>query len=376
MHVPQDVGKIAFANTLRGLAAFVVMLAHYCVVFWQYRDVAANLSNATPLPATIATPNALLALKVLDPISLGIFGVALFFLISGFVIPFSFGRTDWRGFLAGRALRIYPTYWVGLCVSLAVISISGAFYGRPFPYSPTVVAINYLPGLRDVFWVAGIDGIIWTLDVEIKFYIVCALGYRLLAAGNQRFLLVPLILSLPVLIVAPMVGALAKAGSLYHGQLYTLCASIQYIDFMCIGVAFNFLYRGLIGFRPFTLVVGLLFLAMCGICWRAGTVPLELMWTYGLAVAVFATAFCFPAVFKSRRVTDFLASISYPLYVVHGVMGYAVLRWTAGAGWPVWLCVAIAVGVAVFVATAIHFAIESRAHAVGRTVAARFSRCP
>ncbi len=49
-------------------------------------------------------------LVIASPINFGAFGVALFFLISGFVIPLSFqsyGRLD---FLVARFFRIYPTY--------------------------------------------------------------------------------------------------------------------------------------------------------------------------------------------------------------------------------------------------------------------------
>ena len=68
------------------------MVGHYCVTFWLYRDVASGLVNSTPLPAGIPTPAYLQALN-LDPFVFGLFGVGLFFVISGFVIPFSFARS-------------------------------------------------------------------------------------------------------------------------------------------------------------------------------------------------------------------------------------------------------------------------------------------
>lgn len=368
----KDSQKIEFANTLRGAAALSVMLAHYCIVFWEYRDIAGGLTNSTVLSSTIATPPYLLALNVLDPFSFGIFGVALFFLISGFVIPFSFQRTDWRGFLVGRTLRIYPTYWVGLTTSILVILISGSHYGKAFPYAPSVVMTNYFPGLRDVVWVAGIDGIIWTLDIEVKFYLVCALASVLLSAGRPLLFAMPLALSLLAVLAAPSVTWLLKAGNPSYGYVYTLCASIQYLDFMFIGVAFNFLYRRHLSPKLFLAIVAALFIAMAAICWRASTVPFNLMLTYGIALLVFAAAFVFPSVCKSRPLTDFLASISYPLYVVHGVLGYAVLRLTAGAGCPAWLAIFAAVVSAIAVATTIHYAVESPAHSAGRALAARF----
>jgi peptidoglycan/LPS O-acetylase OafA/YrhL len=370
--VPQST-KIEFANTLRGIAALMVMFGHYYLIFWQHRDIATSLPNAMPLPTSVVTPSYIYALNFLDPFSFGIFGVAIFFLISGFVIPFSFAKMDWKGFLIGRAMRIYPTYAAGLTFSLMVIVICGIHYSRPFPYDFHVVFINYFPGLRDVVWVAGIDGIIWTLDIEVKFYIVCALASHLLRESRVSIFIIPLALSIPAFFFAPSVDQALKSGSLFSGQLYTFCASIQYLNFMFIGVAFNFLYRNLIRSELFFVIVVALFISMAAIWWRAKTVPFTLIWTYGIAVLVFALAFTFPKVLKARTVTNFLADISFPLYIIHGVFGYALQRVLAGMNVPAWLCILFTMLAAIAIATVMHHTIESRAHSLGRSMAKRFS---
>lgn len=360
--------RVDFANTLRGIAALMVMFGHYCLIFWQYRDVAAGLANSTPLPESVVTPDYLLAINHFNPFSFGIFGVAIFFLISGFVIPFSFTNTNWRGFLIGRVLRIYPTYTVGLSISIAVMIISGLYYGKDYPYSLAVTLINYFPGARDVIWVPGIDGIIWTLDVEIKFYLVCAAAYPLLKFGKPAVFLIPLLLAIPAILASPYVTPLLNNGK---GQLYTFCASVQYINFMFIGVAFHFLHKGFLRPQVFLTIVAALFLAMTAIMWRAVTVPFTLMWTYGIALLIFSAAFSFPNVLKSRRITDFFADISFPLYVVHGVLGYAILRVIAGVGVPAWLCVVIAAGISIVVATALHYWVEVPSHKAGKKLATK-----
>jgi peptidoglycan/LPS O-acetylase OafA/YrhL len=365
--------KIEFANTLRGIAALMVMFGHYYLIFWQHRDVATSLPNAMPLPASVVTPSYIYALNFLDPFSFGIFGVAIFFLISGFVIPFSFAKTDWKGFLIGRAMRIYPTYAAGLTFSLLVIVTCGIHYGRPFPFESHVVLFNYFPGLRDVVWVAGIDGIIWTLDVEVKFYIVCALASRLFFKNSTAVFIIPILLSIPAYLLAPGVDQALKSGASFSGQLYTFCAFNQYLNFMFIGVAFNFLYRGVIRSELFVVIVVALFISMAAIWWRAKTVPFTLLWTYGLAVLVFALAFTYPKILKSRSITNFLADISFPLYIIHGVFGYALQRVLAGMNVPAWLCILFAMAASIAIATFMHHTIESRAHLLGRSLANRFS---
>ena len=80
--------KSQFADTLRGIAAGLVLLDHTLDL--------AGLSLTAKFPL----------------LSLGQLGVALFFLVSGFVIPISLPKYSVPGFLVARVLRIYPTYAV------------------------------------------------------------------------------------------------------------------------------------------------------------------------------------------------------------------------------------------------------------------------
>jgi len=51
----------------------------------------------------------------------GMFGVQLFFMISGFVILMSAQSADKSGdFAISRVTRLYPAYWVALILSLVV----------------------------------------------------------------------------------------------------------------------------------------------------------------------------------------------------------------------------------------------------------------
>ncbi|MCQ4062259.1 acyltransferase, partial [Klebsiella pneumoniae] len=70
-----------------------------------------NLIFAPPLD--VSMPVYLGWLHRLPQFNWGAFGVALFFLISGFVIPFSFVKATWLSFLVGRFFRIFPLYAVG-----------------------------------------------------------------------------------------------------------------------------------------------------------------------------------------------------------------------------------------------------------------------
>ena len=82
--------KIIWANTLRGVAALSVLIAHYVIVFWLNQGAAASIARRPPLFSNdnLITPY-FVKLVSLVPLNFGAFGVALFFLISGFVISIS-----------------------------------------------------------------------------------------------------------------------------------------------------------------------------------------------------------------------------------------------------------------------------------------------
>jgi peptidoglycan/LPS O-acetylase OafA/YrhL len=86
-------------------------------------------------------------------------GVPVFFVLSGFVIAFSAESKDTRAFLESRFLRLYPGAWV--CATFTCVF---ARLGDPGASG------DYLRAL--VLWPLGprIDGVYWTLAIELAFY--------------------------------------------------------------------------------------------------------------------------------------------------------------------------------------------------------------
>jgi peptidoglycan/LPS O-acetylase OafA/YrhL len=96
----------------------------------------------------------------------GYLGVNLFFIISGFVILWSAQGRAPRAFVISRFARLYPAYWLCMGITLCAIYLSGS----PVPPPKTVMAnITMLAGY---FGVPYIDGVYWTLQVELKFYFI------------------------------------------------------------------------------------------------------------------------------------------------------------------------------------------------------------
>ena len=169
-----------------------VVLFHYLGVFWAWPQIVGGLLSAPP----IDPPRHFVLLSaVFGPgryLSAGHFGVSLFFLISGFVIPFAFRRQSRAGFVVARALRLWPTYAVGLTVTLVWLTLASAAFGHALPHDRAAIAWNYALGLRDVAGAPSIDGIVWTLEIEIRFYLLCLLIAPFLRDGRPAGVLVAL----------------------------------------------------------------------------------------------------------------------------------------------------------------------------------------
>ena len=90
----------------------------------------------------------------------GWIGVPLFFMISGFVILWTAQGKDAYAFAVSRVSRLYPSFWVA--VLLTSVVVWGSF-------SIETVAVN-LTMIPQKLGAPYVDGVYWTLDVEIMFY--------------------------------------------------------------------------------------------------------------------------------------------------------------------------------------------------------------
>lgn len=128
------------------------------------------------------------------PFMVGAIGVDIFFVISGFVMAkVSVGRTAGE-FLADRAWRIFPAYWV----ALAACFLFALLQGTTLSYRDTLSSILLFPN-----WLAlgGLYlGVAWTLLFELFFYVAVATGIRL------RDWRVPLMLFIAAVAFRPFTG--------------------------------------------------------------------------------------------------------------------------------------------------------------------------
>lgn len=112
---------------------------------------------------------------IAETVDWGRFGVILFFLISGFIIPSSLKPgTPLMKFFMGRFFRLYPAYWV----TLILIVVSVPFLAQSDPgYSSRQFFAN-VTMMPKLFGSNEMSGVFWTLFIEILFYGCCTLLFK------------------------------------------------------------------------------------------------------------------------------------------------------------------------------------------------------
>jgi peptidoglycan/LPS O-acetylase OafA/YrhL len=189
---------ISRLDVLRAVAFLMVLAVHFCAVHQWF------LPSKGQFPDYPAWP---VWTYPLVPFTWGMYGVSLFFVISGYCIHLSFARNpaafEWKGFFWRRLLRLYPAYLVSMAICLALQQFRHHIQDWNGWQIPThLLFIHNLFGF-DLFY--GINGVYWSLGVEMQFYVL----YPLLLLGRQKWglsrcLAVSLLLNVLCLAVLPL----------------------------------------------------------------------------------------------------------------------------------------------------------------------------
>jgi peptidoglycan/LPS O-acetylase OafA/YrhL len=296
-------------------------MAHYCGIFFQAHVGITALLQVPPLPhlPEVTGPARLLGEYA---IVAGEFGVGIFFIISGFVIPFSVASESPLGFLKRRIFRIYPVYIAGFGLVMTSIWLLTLFAGSAFGYSREHILAHFGILLRGLTGYSRIDGISWTLEVELVFYLIMAVGgVRLISKGPRPFYIGAAVVAAAGIISNQLMRAgYQSAVGLIGLQFWTSLLLVS-------GLAYHSLYSGKLHYRAFA-GIQLTVSALVILVWFCSDQQVfHWQWIAGflLAMIVFAVSYALRAKIRSTGILNHLANISYPLYVVHALPGYAVM---------------------------------------------------
>jgi peptidoglycan/LPS O-acetylase OafA/YrhL len=298
-------------DALRLLAALVVVLFH----FGTFSAVR---------PAQFAAEGELAFPFLTGWTQFGWIGVPFFFVLSGFVIAFSAAQDGAGRFLIKRAIRILPVLWICSTIALGVVvTVTGDLQ----PYLASWARSMILSPLGP-----HIDGVVWTLVVEMVFYFGTA-GIIALSANRGGYLrwMDPVATALILwtgLFVSGVAGVTVFAPDLaeqtdWFGFTVLL---LPHGAFFGLGMLIcSVTLRGLTRARLGMLGFGT-FVCMAQIAQEAGALvaaaPTVVMWLasmvlMGLSIRYRAVALPAPVQHALAR----MGRISYPLYLGHFTLG-------------------------------------------------------
>lgn len=234
-------------------------------------------------------------------------GMALFFTLSGFLITSTLiYRPNVRDFLIRRFCRILPLAWLFLLIALPLSQANLMQWVAHFFFFA-----NLPP-----FWLVDLTAHLWSLGVEMQFYLCIALIFALL---GQRGLLL-----LPALCLA------VTAGRMLNGQTISIVTYYR-VDEILVGACLALICERRLGTllpqflewaNPYVLM-GLL-LITC----HPHIDPANYFRPY-IAAALVGSTIYQPEThlyrFLKTRSLAYIAQISYALYVIHPLTEYGWL---------------------------------------------------
>jgi len=328
---PSHVKAIHGIDVLRFLAALIVMLFHLGYWIGVPTSTGGRITGGGfVLPWATGT------------LSLGKMGVETFFVISGFVIAYTAQNATMMSFLRSRVLRLVPAVWICGTITLAVAL---AIHDR----TPEILWWAWIRSV--LFFPLGehIDGPYWTLPIECSFYFLVFILIALKAMNwfEQTFVLLAaasLVFCIWIFLVHP------ELSGQFWNPWFQIVLLVHGGEFAVGIFLWAILFKGLSTLRITGLAIGV----------AAGT--LEIMnWmprpedqVWGVALWVISIFVIVASVRSNEAIDSWLSRkgravirqvglVTYPLYLLHELIGSVLMAGMAHVGVPLVACLGLAV---------------------------------
>jgi len=253
-----------------------------------------------------------------EPAKYGYLGVELFFMISGFVILMTASSNSLRIFLISRAVRLYPAFWV-CCTITFLITLA---IGQPRYSASLYQYIINMTLISGFIGVPSVDGVYWSLFIEIKFYLLISVVlYFKKIERIENYLILWLLAS-----------ALTETFNLskFRSILIT-----DYAAYFIAGATFYIIWNKGISKTLLILLLGSLALAL-----HTATIFANLLGTIYLTIfspfivcsiiTLFFITFYLISTNKTETIGTLkwtaIGALTYPLYLLHQMIGFMIFN--------------------------------------------------
>ncbi|MEQ1785559.1 MAG: acyltransferase [Acidimicrobiales bacterium] len=287
----------------------------------------------------------------------GATAVSFFFILSGFVLAWSYRSGDGAGgFYRRRLARIYPAYLVAVGVGLVVADTITGWWPTPSALAAVISLVQAWSTDATVHY--AVSPPLWSLSCEAFFYLLFPLliGPLLRLHTRPRAVLLGLLVVV-TWVVAVLSGSTEETGvGFWVIYIFPVTRLAEFLIGILIALAVRDGYRSPVPLRAALLLVASAYLL-------AGWVPLHLMWVattvvpFALLVATAATADLQGAASWLRASPLVrLGTWSYAFYLIHGSV--LRLRGEYFRGHSVGVNAAVALVATLAAAALIHHLIE------------------
>lgn len=272
---------------------------------------------------------------------LGVMGVAVFFVLSGFLIHAGAlveqhrnGQMNWRAYAVRRFFRIYPAYLVALlCGALFSLRWQSNMIDEatvPTVFSHLLLISSFVPGHFE-----SVNAIFWTVVVECHFYVFYPLLSRILLRWGVDVVL-PMVVALSMVCFF-VLTALAPAGPV-RVMVQHIAPALFWQ--WCLGVALAEMW--LKGWLPALarwwgqrwLLWPLLLLSFVGTLTGRGGLELNFKrFVLPFLCAGMVAVVVFSSIRQTRMAfAEWLGEVSYSIYLWHPLALAIVWHFTKNAG--------------------------------------------
>jgi peptidoglycan/LPS O-acetylase OafA/YrhL len=321
--------RLDYIDELRGIAALAVVFQH----LW--------------LPL-LPTSN-----QYIDP---GLFGVYLFFWISGYIVVFSvWPNSTPREFVISRFFRLYPIYWISIGIFAAI-----NYHTLDFK----VLLVN-LTMFQRLVGIPDLLGVYWTLQVELMFYgfiLLCLLVNRIKDAKLYIY----------GYIISTSLSLICALGRFFLNIKFPIAPFTGLSLIFTGAIIFQHQRNNYLNSRLMKLFLACALCAFCVVSilgynkdWGYQETPTKFILMFITAGMVFLLANRYSYLLKTR-VFSFFGKISYPLYLFHMPLYLFILSALENYHYNIYLTTTVAMLCAIFTAWIAHVFIENPAIKYGK----------
>ena len=255
----------------------------------------------------------------------GYLGVHLFFIITGFVILLSIKHKSISKFIISRLSRLYPIYWICLILTFSMIIL----YGAPRFSTDLNQFLYNLSMFQNYLGVKSIDGVYWTLFIEMKFYIFIIGMYlifnKIIELKIDYLLIFWLALSLLYL----------PFNELFLFRILNYFLILKWSSYFIAGMTFYQIYKNGLSIKywvilaiSFAMSLYYAFLEMKFLEIKFNTSYSPLI--VGAIIFIFYSIMFLVTTDKMKKINSpkliQLGMLTYPLYLIHQYIGYIILN--------------------------------------------------